>query len=150
MKKIHLKGSWIIKAPREEVYKIMSDFENMPKYFPAVAQSLRILKREGNNLTIEAKAKTFGRVISAHMETQFRPPVGYVSDNKSDIGTSGHEEFLMEEVPEGTKINYTYDVEINNPISPYFWRSFDRMVCDAFLETCRHRQTKRNVREMIL
>jgi len=122
MKKIHLKGSWIIKAPREEVYKIMSDFENMPKYFPAVAQSLRIVKREGNNLTIEAKAKTFGRVILAHMETQLRPPVGYVSDNRSAIGTAGHEEFLMEEVPEGTKINYTYDVEINNPFLRFFGR----------------------------
>ena len=99
MKKIILKKSWIIKAPREEVYKIMSDFENMPKYFPKVAQSLQILKRDGNNLTIEAKAKTFGRIISAQMETQLRPPVGYVSDNKSAMGTSGHEEFLMEEIP---------------------------------------------------
>ena len=120
MKKIHLKGSWIVKAPREEVYKIMSDFENMPKYFPAVAQSIHIIKREGNNLTIEAKAKTFGRVILAHMETQLRPPVGYVSDNKSAIGTAGHEEFLMEEVPEGTKINYTYEVELKNPIFRIF------------------------------
>ena len=118
MKKIHLKGSWIIKAPREEVYKIMSDFENMPKHFPAVAQSLRIIKREGNNLTIEAKAKTFGLVISVQMETQLRPPFGYVSDN--NIGTSGHEEFLMEEVPEGTKINYTYDVKLKNPIFRIF------------------------------
>ena len=98
----------------------MSDFENMPKYFPAVAQSIHILRREGNKLTMEAKAKTFGRVISAHMETQLRPPFGYVSDNKSEIGTSGHEEFLMEEVPEGTKINYTYDVEIKNPIFRIF------------------------------
>jgi carbon monoxide dehydrogenase subunit G len=122
MKKIYLKDSWVIKASREKVYKIMSDFENMPKYFPAVAQSLRILKREGNNLTIEAKAKTFGRVIITHMETQLRPPVGYVSDNKSAIGTAGHEEFLMEEVPEGTKINYTYDVEINNPFLRIFGR----------------------------
>ncbi|MCX6719979.1 MAG: hypothetical protein NTV36_02620, partial [Candidatus Staskawiczbacteria bacterium] len=63
---------------------------------------------------IEAKAKTFGRVILAHMETQLRPPVWYTSDNKSAIGTAGHEEFLMEETTEGTKINYTYDVEIYN------------------------------------
>ena len=116
MKKILLQKSWVINAPREEVYKIMSDFENMPKYFPNVAQSLQILKRDGNNLTIEAKAKTFGRIISVQMETQLRPLIGYVSDNKSAMGTSGHEEFLMEEIPEGTKINYTYDVELKNPI----------------------------------
>ena len=50
------------------------------------------------------------------METELRPPIGYVSDNKSAMGTSGHEEFLMEEIPEGTKINYTYNVELKNPI----------------------------------
>lgn len=116
MKNIILKKSWIINAPREEVYKIMSDFENMPKYFPKVAQSVHILKRDGNNLSIEAKAKTFGRVFSVQMETQLRPPIGYVSDNKSEIGTFGHEEFLMEEIPEGTKINYSYDVKLKNPM----------------------------------
>jgi len=122
MKKIYLKGSWIIKAPRGKVYKIMSDFENLPKYFPAVAQSLHILKQEGNNLSIEAEVKTFGWVIYVRMETQLRPPFGYVSDNKSDIGTSGHEEFLMEETPEGTKINYTYNVELKNQFLRIFGR----------------------------
>ena len=116
MKKIILKKSWVINAPREEVYKIMSDFENMPKYFPKVAESLQILKRDGNNLTIEAYAKTFGRIISVQMETQLRPPIGYVSDNKSALGTSGHEEFLMEEIPEGTRLNYSYAIEIKNPL----------------------------------
>ncbi len=120
MKKILLQKSWVIKAPRQEVYAIMSDFENMPKYFPKVAQSLRILKRDGNHLSIEARAKTFGRVISAHMETELRPPLGYVSDNKSALGTSGHEEFLMEEIPAGTRINYSYDVQLKNPILRVF------------------------------
>lgn len=120
MKQIYLKDSWIIKAPLEEVYKIMSDFENMPKYFPNVAKSIQIIKKEGNNLTMEAQAKTFGRIISVHMETQLRPPFGYVSDNKSGVGTSGHEEFLMEKVPEGTKINYSYAVELRNPIFRIF------------------------------
>ncbi len=120
MKKIYLKGSWIIKASREKVYGIMSDFENMPKYFPKVAQSLQITKRDGDNLTIKAKAKTFGRMIDVDMQTRLRPPIGYISDNKSAIGTAGHEEFMMEEIPEGTKINYTYDVELKNPIFRIF------------------------------
>lgn len=144
MKKIHLKGSWIIKAPREEVYKIMTDFENMPRYFPKVAESLRIVKRDGNNLIIKAKAKSFGSVIPVNMKTQLRPPIGYVSDNKNDIGTSGHEEFLMEEIPEGTKINYTYDIELKNPVFRIFggfligWhamRFWKRAVIDKLKET---------------
>ncbi|MDD4290451.1 MAG: SRPBCC family protein [Patescibacteria group bacterium] len=120
MKKIYLKGSWVIKAPREEVYKTMSDFENMPKYFPKVAQSIRIVKKDGNNLIMEARVKTFGGVFLVHMQTELRPPFGYVSDNKNNIGTCGHEEFLMEEIPEGTKINYTYDVELKNLIFRIF------------------------------
>src|SRR5512137_305755 len=122
MKKINLKGSWVIKAPREKIYEIMTNFENMPKYFPKVAQSLRIVKKESNNLLIEAEAKTFGKTFSVQMKTQLCPPYGYISDNKSAIGTSGHEEFLMEEIPEGTKINYAYEVELKNPILRIFGR----------------------------
>ena len=119
---MHLEGSWIVKAPRQEIYKIMTDFENMPKYFPDVAQSFSIISRQGDNLTMEAKAKTFGRIIPVHMETQLRPPTGYISDNKNTIGTAGHEEFLMQEVPEGTRIDYTYDIVITNLVLRIFGR----------------------------
>ncbi len=33
MKQIHLQNSWIIKAPLEDVFKIITDFEKMPKLF---------------------------------------------------------------------------------------------------------------------
>ena len=122
MHEIKLKGSWIIKAPREEVYKIITDFENMPKYFPKVAESLQIVSRNGNHLSIDAKAKSFGRTIPVHMETELMPPVGFKSDNKSDLGTSGHEEFILEEIPEGTRISYTYNVKIDNPILRWIGR----------------------------
>jgi hypothetical protein len=98
----------------------MSDFENYSKYFPAVAEQLRIVKREGNNLCIEAQTKSFGRTFKVNMQTELRPPFGFVSDNVSSIGTSGHEEFLMEEISEGTQINYTYEVDFKNPILRIF------------------------------
>lgn len=50
MKHIHLENSWVIKAPLEEVFNIITDFENMPKNFPKVAESITITKREGNDL----------------------------------------------------------------------------------------------------
>ena len=114
MKQIHLKGSWIIMAPRKKVYEIMSDFENFPKYFPAVAQSLRIIEKQGNNLEIKAMAKSFGTTFPVDMKTQLKPPAGFISDNKNDkLGIFGHEEFLLEEVLGGTRIKYTYNVTIN-------------------------------------
>lgn len=116
MKQIHLKGSWVIKAPREKIYKIISDFENMPKYFPSVAQAIHINEKQGNHQKMNAKVKSFGRVFDVKMETELLPNVGFKSSNESSFGTSGREEFLMEDVEGATRINYTYDVEIHRPI----------------------------------
>lgn len=114
MRHINLKGSWIIKAPVDQVFKIISDFENMPKNFPTVAESLIITKRDGNKLEIDAKAKSFGMVFPVKMKTEIIPGRGYISDNENPkFGTSGHEELLLSEHPEGTLINYTYQVIIH-------------------------------------
>lgn len=43
MKRLHLKGSWIIKASREDIYKIVSDFENIPKHFSTMSFGLKSL-----------------------------------------------------------------------------------------------------------
>ncbi len=115
MKKIELKGSWVIQAPKEKIYSIVSDFEKMPERFPKVAHSLTITKREGDTLYIDAKAKSFGMVIPVKMKTRLLPGRGYISDNQNDkLGHTGHEEFLLEDIPEGTKITYVYQLQIRN------------------------------------
>jgi len=115
MKQIELKGSWVISAPKEKIYSIVSDFEKMPEHFPKVAYSLKITKREGDTLYIDAKAKSFGMVIPVKMKTTLLPGRGYISENQNDtLGHTGHEEFLLEEVPEGTKITYMYQLHIRN------------------------------------
>jgi carbon monoxide dehydrogenase subunit G len=114
MKHIHLQGSWIINAPLEEVFNIITDFENMPKNFPKVAESVIITKREGNNLEIEAQVKSFGTTFPVKMKTKILPQRGFISDNQSSkFGTSGHEELLLKEVAGGTKIDYSYEVDIH-------------------------------------
>ncbi len=114
MKHIHLENSWIIKAPLEEVFNIITDFENMPKFFPKVAESLIITKREANNLEIDAQVKSFGSTFPIKMKTKILPQRGFISDNESSkFGTSGHEELLLEKVESGTKINYVYEVDIH-------------------------------------
>lgn len=114
MKHIHLENSWIIKAPIEEVFNIITDFENLPKNFPKVAESVVITKREGNNLEIDAQVKSFGTTFPVKMKTKILPQRGFISDNQSlKFGTSGHEEFLLKKVKGGTKINYVYEVDIH-------------------------------------
>lgn len=114
MKHIQLEDSWIIKAPVEEVFNIITDFENMPENFPKVAESVTITKREGDDLEIEAQVKSFGTTFPVKMKTKIIPQRGFISDNQSlKFGTSGHEELLLESVEGGTKINYVYEVDIH-------------------------------------
>lgn len=114
MKHIHLEGSWAVKAPVEDVFRIITDFENFPKYFPKVAGKLTVTKRDGDNLEIDAQAKSFGKILPVKMKTRIIPQVGFVSDNESPaFGTSGHEELMLEKAEGGTKINYVYEVDIH-------------------------------------
>lgn len=114
MKNILLKKSWIIKAPLVEVFNIITDFEKFPEYFPKVAKSIKITKRERNYLEMDATVKSFGQKFPVKMKTQILPGKGFISDNVSPkFGISGHEELLLLEHPEGTVIDYTYQVAIH-------------------------------------
>lgn len=114
MKEITLHKQWIIKAPTEAVFKIITDFERMPEYFPMVAESVHINKREGNYLEMEAIVKSFGRKFKVKMKTQILSGKGFLSDNDSyQFGTSGHEELLLSVHPEGTLVDYSYKVSIH-------------------------------------
>lgn len=114
MKDITLHAKWIIKAPLTEVFNIMTDFEKFPEYFPKVAKSIQVVKREGNYLEMDATVKSFGQKFPVKMKTQILPGRGFISDNESPkFGTSGHEELLLSLHPEGTVIDYTYRVAIH-------------------------------------
>jgi carbon monoxide dehydrogenase subunit G len=121
MKPVSLTGSWVIKAPLKSVYKIVTDFEKTPAYFPTVAKSLRIIKKTGNHLSIQAVTKTFGMPFKVKMETDLLPNKGFKSINESALAIED-ETFLMEEIPSGTKINYQNNVTIKNNLLKLFSR----------------------------
>ncbi len=116
MKQITLHGSWLVKAPLEKVFNIMTDFEKFPEYFPEVAESVRVTRREENYLEMEAGVRSFGKLYPVTMKTRIIPGKGFISDNDSPVfGTSGHEEFILSESQGGTRIDYTYQVSIHKP-----------------------------------
>ena len=144
MKTLHLEASWIIKAPREAIYKIMTDFENYPKRFPKVAKSARIISQNGNDYVIAVQTKSFGKTWQVTMNTQMRPPEGFISENISEFGIE-HEKFLMEETSEGTKINYINDVEIKS----FFFRIFGRILVSWYAMKYWERAVIDKLREML-
>ena len=114
MNEITLHRQWTVRAPLDEVFKLMTDFEKFPEHFPKVAESIRINRREGDYVEMEATVRSFGKRFQVQMKTQILPGKGFSSDNDSyQFGTSGHEELLLSEHPEGTVIDYTYQVSIH-------------------------------------
>jgi hypothetical protein len=121
MQPVSLTGSWVIKSPLKSVYGVVTDFEKTPEYFPAVAISLKIVDRSGNHLSIRAVTKTFGIPFKVKMETDLLPGIGFKSINESDLAIED-EAFLMEKIPEGTKIIYRNNVTIKNNVLKLFSR----------------------------
>jgi len=114
MNKITLHKQWVVKAPIDDAFRIVTDFEKFPEHFPKVAESIQINKREGNNLEMEATLRSFGKRFRVKMKTQILPGKGFISDNDSyQFGTSGHEELLLSPCAEGTLIDYTYQVTVH-------------------------------------
>jgi carbon monoxide dehydrogenase subunit G len=114
-----LKGSWVINAPVEDVYNIISDFEKAPTYFPLVAKGMRVISRNGNNLEIEAVTNTFGINFKVSMKTTLMPNVGFKSINESGLAIED-EVFTLVPVAEGTRIDYLNKVTIKNNILNMF------------------------------
>ena len=113
---ITLHGSWVIKAPRSEVFATLTDFERWPEYFPKVAESVRVERLGDDRRAIDATVKSFGQRFPVSMSTQVHPGTGFDSDNESPkFGTSGHEDVRLSDGPDGTVIDYTYQVTIHRP-----------------------------------
>ncbi len=114
MNEITLHKQWVVKAPLNDVFGIMTDFEKFPEHFPKVAESIRINKRVGNYVEMDATVRSFGKRFQVKMKTQILPGKGFISDNDSyQFGTSGHEEMLLSPHAKGTLIDYTYQVTIH-------------------------------------
>jgi ribosome-associated toxin RatA of RatAB toxin-antitoxin module len=73
----------IIKAKKDKVFSIMTDFENLPSKLPKIFKSVKIISQEGNYMITEEFVKIAGRDI--------RQKVRHVIHS-----TEKHEVFILE------------------------------------------------------
>lgn len=113
---VAVRGDWLVRADRGSVYAIVSDFESMPEHFPKIARSIRLVDREGDVLTLEAEAGSFASWLpTARIEltVTLLPGQGYRCTTRNlTFNTTGDEELLLVDDPEGTRIKYTYFVTV--------------------------------------
>ena len=115
---VPVRGSWLIRAKRDVIYQIISDFESMPKNFPRVAHRIKVVGREGQHVNFEAEAASFGRwfpKVKINVSAELLPGKGYrCKTHNLSFNTTGEEELLLVDDPEGTRIEYTYFVTVRN------------------------------------
>lgn len=111
-------GDWLVRADRESLYAIISDFERMPQNFPKVARAMRLISREGDVLTLEAESASFNSLFPSariEMTATLLPGLGYRCTTRNlTFNTTGDEELLLVDDPEGARIKYTYFVTVRH------------------------------------
>jgi len=91
-----IKVEKIIKAKKDKVFSIMTDFENLPSKLPQIFKSVKIISREGNSLVTEEFVKMAGREIAQKVKHVIQP-------------TEKHEVFILEGDAKGSHIVESYE-----------------------------------------
>ena len=135
MKAIRLEGSYLIRAPRQKVYEVLTDFQGAARHFPRVARSARIVGRDGNDLSVEVETKAFlgSRTFHVRMDAHLRPGEGFTSTNTSSLGVE-HETVTLHDVPEGTLLDYLNEVEVKSAVFRIFGGFLIRVVARKYWE----------------
>ena len=58
----------IIKANKEKIFDVVTDFENLPQRFPQFFKSVKVISREGNTVTTEDNAMMAGILAKGRIE----------------------------------------------------------------------------------
>src|SRR5688572_25471340 len=108
MKPVRFHGDWIIRAPRDRVYALMTDFERWPELFPQMVEAITVVSRNETTAVVEGDFNLVGRRGHGVMNIRLRRPSGYDADNTSaELGTE-KESLRFEEIPKGTL--YSWEV----------------------------------------
>ena len=94
----------IIKAKKDKVFSILTDFENLPSNLPQIFKSVKVISREGNSLITEEFVKMTGRDIVQKVKHVIQPTKKHEVFILEGDAKDSHIVESYEETSEGTKI----------------------------------------------
>lgn len=102
----------IIKAKRENLFNLVTDFENLPQRFPQFFKSVKVISREGNTVTTEEHVMMAGREM--HQTAKHILTAAEIDDVHilSGDAKDSHIVTKYENIPEGTKITVEGDFKL--------------------------------------
>ena len=111
-----------IRAPRSRVFQVFSSFQkddqsagNQPS---ENVEGANVVEREGNRLLVEFTSREGGRLYRTLEEVHLYPDERITFRHLTGPLHHASEEFRLEEVPEGTRMTYTGQIECRMPFLP--------------------------------
>lgn len=117
-KKIHFEYSFVVKAPKEKVFKIWQDFESAPKWSTTL-KSAKVVKRDGNMVYVETSSTMMGRSVTGHQKHTLQSPDRDEVESTSNAG-SARQILTIESVPDGTRIVMIAEFEPKGILGRFF------------------------------
>jgi uncharacterized membrane protein len=105
---MHFEVSLIVRVPCHKAYSAYTDFEAMPRW-SSQKQAVRVSKREGNKIYLEMAPGKGGRKTTREMKLF---PLERVESEGETSFTRTRSVVSFKEVPEGTKVTASLDVQV--------------------------------------
>jgi uncharacterized membrane protein len=105
---MRFEASVVVRVPRDKAYSAYTDFEAMPRWSKR-RDGVRVSKREGNTVCLERASEPRGRQKAREMK--LFPPDRVESEDETRF-TRTKSVVKFEEVPEGTRVTASLDVQI--------------------------------------
>jgi uncharacterized protein YndB with AHSA1/START domain len=108
---VRFEGSTVIARPREDVFDVVADETQEPRYNPGMLQAVKVTPGPvGSGTTWAAKASARGHPVYVTIEvTEFDRPARLASTSRMNSAEiTGAVTF--EQVPEGTRLRWSWDV----------------------------------------
>jgi hypothetical protein len=107
---MHFEASPIVKVPQEKAYSAYIDFEAMPKWSKQ-SLAVRIVRKEGDAVYLESEGVSKGKKRKVVSELKLFPQERVESEGETRF-TRTKRVIMFEEVPEGTKVTASLDVQV--------------------------------------